>query len=552
MITGSKSDGDSPGSTKDPSSSQDAPSQDAPAQDTPSQEAPAQDAPVDDAESSEAKAASTNSPAKNLNLAEGKARAQPAKATSQKRANDAAAADKKRAALDSPPRESDPSDEGEEEGAVTEPQGITNDLDVQQERNRAAQLQDDPAPPTPVYPHGYYPPDAGSGSPMFLEHLKAPRGLNHGRTSRSAYERALVQVEPLFVNDIEAARCVLLAPHRIPLNEFTSLRNKWEGRGGLFTVWGYPWVQPENTTTQTQAEDLFWRWVSLKNFTVQELKELREDRLLSYVLDHRDLRIVFAHVIAKRQLHSVMEGLRHQSKSGAQDERGYGSVNPGTVHRKAAKKPRTTYAPAVDPKSQQPLGSQPGAGLPAPTSSVTRVNTATSQAAGVSQSAAALGRPAPHGCGARRSDQGGQEELSHAFEYEAPSQPYPSGPSTSGRDSVGSLLSDEVRQLQDRVYAIEIALGPGPGELHGRVDHRAPASALKELRRGLDALSHEVHGRMPSYEPQGYSYHSAYGYGSYPSSSHYVPSYPSYDSRGYQPVYQSQASTPAAPVDQRT
>ncbi|POM74704.1 Hypothetical protein PHPALM_8298 [Phytophthora palmivora] len=52
MITGSESDGDSPGSAKDPPSSQDAPSQDA----------PAQDAPADDTESSEAKAASTSSP----------------------------------------------------------------------------------------------------------------------------------------------------------------------------------------------------------------------------------------------------------------------------------------------------------------------------------------------------------------------------------------------------------------------------------------------------------------------------------------------------------
>ncbi|POM62561.1 hypothetical protein PHPALM_28270 [Phytophthora palmivora] len=212
-------------------------------------------------------------------------------------------------------------------------------------------------------------------------------------------------------------------------------------------------------------------------------------------------------------------------------------TSAGTVHRMAAKKPLATYVPAVaDPKSQQPSGSQPGAGLPAPTSSVTRGNPATSLAACASQSAAALGRPAPHGSGARRYDQGGQEELSHAFEYEAPSQPFPSGPSTSGRDSVGSLLSDEVRQLRDRVYAIEIALGLGPGgqvaspagkpgthevirqdldalgrethELHGRVIRRVPASALKELRRGLDTLNHGVHGRMPSYEPQGYSYHS--------------------------------------------
>ncbi|POM74826.1 ATP-binding cassette (ABC) Superfamily, partial [Phytophthora palmivora] len=243
IITGSESDGDSPGSTKDPSSSQGAPSQDAPG----------------------------------------------------------AAAAKKRAAPGSPTSEPsiakgfkylfDSSDEDEGEGAVTDPQEISNDLDERQERYQAAQLQGTPVTPTLVYPRGYYPPDAGSGSPMFLEQLKAPRGLNHGRTSRGAYERALVPVEPLFVNDIEATRCVLLAPHRIALKEFTSLRKKPEDRGGLFPVWGYPWVQPENTTTQTQAEDLFWRWVSLKNFTVQELIELREDRLLSYVLDQRDLRI---------------------------------------------------------------------------------------------------------------------------------------------------------------------------------------------------------------------------------------------------------------------
>ncbi|POM58481.1 ABC Superfamily [Phytophthora palmivora] len=238
---------------------------------------PSQDAPVDDTESSEAKAASTSSPAKKLTLSEapGPPTSEPSIAKGFKSLFDS-------------------SDEDEEEGAVSEPQGISNDLDEQQERYQAAQLQGTPVPPTPVYPRGYYPPDAGSGSPLFLEHLKAPLGVNHGCTSRGAYERALVQVEPLFVNDIEAARRVLLAPHRIPLKKFTSLRKKSEDRGGLSFVWGYPWVQPENTTTQSQAEDLFWRWVSLKNFTVQELKELREDRLLSYVLDQRDLLIDFA------------------------------------------------------------------------------------------------------------------------------------------------------------------------------------------------------------------------------------------------------------------
>ncbi|POM79024.1 ATP-binding cassette (ABC) Superfamily [Phytophthora palmivora] len=322
MITGSESDGDSPGSAKDPSSSQDAPSQDAPA---------------DDTASSEAKAASTSSPAKKLSLDEGKARAQAAKADSSKRADEGAAA-KKRAAPGSPTSEPSiamgfQSIRGRRGGAVTEIQEISNDLDEQQERYQAAQRQGAPAPPTPVYPRGNYPPDEGSGSPMFLEHLKAPCGLNHGRTSRGAYERALVQVEPLFVNDIEATWCVLLAPHRIPLKEFTSLRKKPEDRGGLFPVWGYSWVQPENTKTQCQAEDLFWRWISLRKFTVQKLKELREDRLLSYVLDQRDLRIEFVHLIATRQLYSVVKGLRQQSKSSAHDEGEYGSVNPGTVHR---------------------------------------------------------------------------------------------------------------------------------------------------------------------------------------------------------------------------
>ncbi|POM79048.1 ABC Superfamily [Phytophthora palmivora] len=249
MIAGSESEEDTTGSTKDPP----------PAQDTPSQ-----DAPVDDSKSAKVKVAPASSPTKNLTLDE-----------------------EARSPWLSPlriwPTESYhnlfDSDEADEDGAITELQKISNDLDEQQERYQAAQLQGASevssfAPPTPVYPRGYYPPDAGSGSPLILEHLKAPRGLNHWRASRGAYERALIQDKPLFVNDIEAAR--------------------------RFPVWGYPWVQVENTTTQTQADDLFWRWVSLKNFTVQELKDFREDYLLSYVLDQPDLRIEFAHLIAKR------------------------------------------------------------------------------------------------------------------------------------------------------------------------------------------------------------------------------------------------------------
>ncbi|POM81350.1 Hypothetical protein PHPALM_695 [Phytophthora palmivora] len=451
MITGSESDGDSPGSTKDPSSSQDAPSQ---------------DAPVDDAESSEAKAASTSSPAKNLTLTEGKARAQAAKAASPKRAGEGAAAAKKRAAPGSPTSEPsiakgfkslfDSSDEEEEEGLSLSPK--RSPIISMYSRNAIKLLNYKALLRLPR-----------RCIPMDTIHRMRGLGLQCSwSTSRPLVVLTMgaLHVAPMSLPQFKLnhSLCVLLAPHRISLKEFASLRKKPEDRGELFPVWGYPSVQPKNTITQTQAEDLFWRWVSLKNFTVQELKELREDRLLSYVLDLRDLRIEFAHLIAKRQLHSVMEGLRQQSKSSAQDERGYGSVNPGTVHRKAAKKPWTTYAPAVaDPKSQRHPGSQPGAGLPAPTSSVTR----------------------------------GQEELSHAFEYEAPYQPYPSGPPTSGRDAMGSLLCDEVRQLRDRVYAIEIALGLGPG---GQAAAQAvKPGTLEVLRQDLDALgreTHEPHGRV--------------------------------------------------------
>ncbi|POM62181.1 hypothetical protein PHPALM_28692 [Phytophthora palmivora] len=281
------------------------------------------------------------------------------------------------------------------------------------------------------------------------------------------------------------------------------------------------------------------------NFTVHELKELREDRLLFYVLDQRNLRIAFAHLIAKRDLDS---GLSPDLM-----------MNTGTVP--------SIQAPYIVRRLRSHRLLTPRLlSLIPDLNSPRSVNPESSSSHGFCDE----GRPAPHGSEALRSDKAGQEDPSHAFESEAPSLPHTPEPSR-------SLLSDEVRLLRDHVSAIEIALGLGPGgqaasqaskpatlevlrqdldalgrethELHGHVDRRVPASALDELRRGLDALSHEVHGRMPSYEPQGYSFHSAYGYSSYPSSSPSVPSYPSYDSRGYQPVYHSQASTP---VVQRT
>ncbi|POM62900.1 hypothetical protein PHPALM_27882 [Phytophthora palmivora] len=193
---------------------------------------------------------------------------------------------------------------------------------------------------------------------------------------------------PRFRMNNSLLTCVLFAPHRIPLKEFTSLRKKPEVSSPCGVTLGcYPRTPQPNLRQKTYK----WLAKGLKNFTVQELKELREDRLLFYASNQRDLRIEFAHLIAKR--HSVMEGLRQQYIISAHDVRGYGSVNLRTVHRKAAKKQRTTFVPAVvsDPRSRQPSGSQPEAGLPAPTSSVTRGNLATSLAAGASQSTVALG-----------------------------------------------------------------------------------------------------------------------------------------------------------------
>lgn len=580
MITGSDSGCEAQESAKTPAAS-------APATDTKG----GCDDPKTSPKSSKVEPTTSGSSRKNLTLAEGRARARAAKEAASSRAVQEAVAAKKRAASSSPRQDSteskgyrnlfDSSSDSEEEGAVHEPREITNDLDEQQEQFCAVQAQASAevaplAPCTPSYPRGYYPPDVDSGSPLFLERLQAPRGLIHGRTSRGAYERALVQKEPLFIEDIEAARCVLLAAHRIPLKEFTSLRKKPEDRGGLFPVWGYPWVQPENTTTPTQAENLFWSWVSLHEYSAQELNELREDRMLSHVLDQRDLRIEFAHLIGKRQLHSSMERLKQAARSGAHDERGYGKYS-SAMPRKSAKKPRTTYEAAVasGPRLQQPSGSLPGAGLPAPTSSVMAGIPATSQAAGASQSAGAPGRSVPHGSGTHRSGPGEQAELSHAYEYEAP-QPQSPRTSALGRDSGESYLQEELRQLRNRVYAIEIALGVGPGgqaasqagkpgtleslrhdvdglgretrELHGRVDRRAPASAMKDLRRDLDYLSQEVRGRGSSREAQGYGYHPSYAYGSYGGPSHGAPAYSAYEPRGYQSAFPMPASATSVPV----
>ncbi|KAG4040958.1 hypothetical protein PC123_g23511 [Phytophthora cactorum] len=206
---------------------------------------------------------------RNLSFSEGRERTQAAKAAVEQSKHT-----KKRNASRSPRREAletggdtyknlfgSDSEEEEEEGAVNEPQEISNDLDRQQEDFQATQrvrgrpttgshspghdgspAREGGAP----HPRGYWPPEPSSGAELYLEQLVAPRGLIGGHTSKGAYERTLVQRNPLFTENIEAARCVLLAPHRIPLKEFTTRRKKPENRGGLHPVWGYPWVCPEN------------------------------------------------------------------------------------------------------------------------------------------------------------------------------------------------------------------------------------------------------------------------------------------------------------------
>ncbi|KAG3083060.1 hypothetical protein PI125_g19833 [Phytophthora idaei] len=342
---------------------------------------------------------------RNLSFSEGRERAQAAKAAAELSKHT-----KKRHTSRSPRREAletevDPykdlfasdSDEEKEEGAVNEPQEISNDLDRQQEDLQAVQrvrgrpttgshspghdgspAREGGAP----HPRGYWPPEPSSGAELYLEQLVAPRGLIGGHTSKGAYERALVQRNLLFTENIDAARCVLLAPHRIPLKEFTTRRKKPENRGGLHPVWGYPWVCPENCQSWGTADLLFWKWVASHSYSQEKLRELQQDLLLSYILDQRDLRIEFVHLVSKRLL---PKDFQKRAASSAQGERGYELYASAPIPR-SGKKARTTYeaAAASVPRSRQPSGSQPGAAQSARTSSVSRGIPAASPGAGAS------------------------------------------------------------------------------------------------------------------------------------------------------------------------
>ncbi|KAG2864034.1 hypothetical protein PC113_g4924 [Phytophthora cactorum] len=459
---------------------------------------------------------------RNLSFSEGRERTQVAMA--------AAEHSKHRMLLDS--------DEEEEEGAVNEPQEISNDLDRQQEDFQAAQRVrrrsttgshspgHDRSPSregVAPHPRGYWPPEPSSGAELYLVQLVAPRGLIGGHTSKGAYEHTLVQRNPLFIENIEAARCVLLAPHRIPLKEFTTRRKKPENRGGLHPVWGYPWVCPENYQSWGAADLLFWN-----------------KRLLP-------------------------KDFRKRAASSAQGEREYELYASAPIPR-SGKKARTTHeaADASVPRSRQPSGSQPGAAQSAPTSSVSRGIPATSLGAGAFHQGVARGRPAPRGSGSLHYGRGEVEDPSFDVEYETP----PAGRSSRSSAPLATVTqpeNSEVDRLRQCVIVHEITLGLGTGgdaavqtgncgilakledhmhqlgreisELHDRVGRRAPSSGVDEAFCQLQQVRGALSDLAPRTETPSYGYaqpySQPYGYGGY--STYPVGAQPYGAPPGYQP-----------------
>ncbi|POM59703.1 ATP-binding cassette (ABC) Superfamily [Phytophthora palmivora] len=74
------------------------------------------------------------------------------------------------------------------------------------------------------------------------------------------------------------------------------IKDKSETKGGHHPVWGFPWVQPENTSSVAQVEALFWSWVPHKGCLV---KELQAEAQLEIMLIRRDRQVQFAHLVAK-------------------------------------------------------------------------------------------------------------------------------------------------------------------------------------------------------------------------------------------------------------
>ncbi|KAG4039816.1 hypothetical protein PC123_g24633 [Phytophthora cactorum] len=449
---------------------------------------------------------------RNLLFSEGRERAQAAKAAAEQSKHT-----KKRNASRSSRREAletevDPyknlfasdSDEKEEEGAVNEPQEISNDLDRQQENFQAAQR-------------------VTTARLLAKEERHTREGI--GLQSLAPVLSSTWSSSLLLVGSLEGTPPRVRASHTAPNSSKGIHDSAQEARepGWPPSRSVYPWVCPENCQSWGAADLLFWKW--------------------------RDLRIEFVHLVSKRLL---PKDFQKREASSAQGERGYELYASAPIPR-SGKKARTTHeaTAASVPRSRQPSGSQPGAAQSAPTSSVSRGIPATSSGAGAFHQGAARGRPAPRGSGSLHYDRGEVEEPSFDFEYEAP----PVGRSSR---SIGPLATvtqpqnAEVDRLRQRVLVLEIALGLGTGGdaaaqagnrgvlanledrlhqlgreisgLHDRVGRRAPSSDVDEAFRQLQQVRGALRDLAPWTETHSYGYAQPYsqpydygGYSAYPA-----------------------------------
>ncbi|GMF38662.1 unnamed protein product [Phytophthora fragariaefolia] len=340
-------------------------------------------------------------------------------------------------------------------------------------------------------------PDTGSGQRSLpVRNLTLSEGLARVRGAATQHQgAAAVQEEPSSSRKRSASQSLRRKARDSfrglfdPSSDDVEEKGAPDTKGGLQPVWGYPWVKPEGVTGFPQAESVFWAWVLEQRYQRQELDQLKAELALSSVLDQRELRIEFAHLIAKRGL-SV--------GGSARDDRGYGACAKVTIPSRVAKKPRTTYEATVasGPRSRQRSGSLPGAGPPAPTSSETWGIRATSQGAGSSDERAAPGEHAPHGSGDLRSCQEEPEEAS--YDYEPPTTAGCSQYPSRTVDPAVALQQEEMRLFRDRLYAIEIALGLGPGgqaaaqsgkqgDMEGlRAEAQSLSQQIRDLRDRVD------------------------------------------------------------------
>ncbi|POM70307.1 ATP-binding cassette (ABC) Superfamily [Phytophthora palmivora] len=209
-------------------------------------------------------------PPENVTLAKGKRRAQVNNTANH--ANEASA--RKRSASQS----LHISDQDLDEAYNEEPLEVANNLDEQQEELLAARLARQPVHRERTHTERWgIPPMRAMALCCSMSNSWAHVHLAGGHTSMGAYERHLIKGVSLFIENIEAARCVLFAPHQVPLKEFTRLRKKSETKGGLHPVWGFPSVQPENTSSVAQV-------------TGSLTRELQAEAQLEFILIQRDLR----------------------------------------------------------------------------------------------------------------------------------------------------------------------------------------------------------------------------------------------------------------------